>query len=1340
MPENERNGSIGKGTVESGLVGGEPIDESTMNNADELLATLLQQFDDAAVRGEHSGTPPPDLPPDLEDRFQGATRCLQALDAACRLGFIAEDDFVAATPFSGDFEIEDADQDRPLRIGRFEILRELGRGGYGVVFLAFDPQIQRQVALKVPRPEVLVSGDLRRRFLREAQAAGNLDHPNLIGVYEAGEFGPICYIASAFCDGPTLRDWLQQQPETISPKLAARLIAELADGVEHAHRRGVLHRDIKPSNVLLAPLGASDSVLDDDSLPFSPKLTDFGLAKLRDQTGDGTRSGLLLGTPAYMAPEQASGRLQDSGPQTDVYGLGVLLYEMLTGKPPFRGLSDADTIRQVVCDEPIRPGKLRPRMSRDLEAICLTCLEKKPTARYQSASDLAADLRRFLRGEATLARPLSAAAQVLKWSRRRPATASLVVVSLLALVTLSMGGWYSSARIRSALSIAEDRRGEAEESAASAQGSELKMRRLLYAADLRAAQQAWNEGRWENARDLLKAYIPKAGNDDLREFSWRYLWRLADQNLVTLRGHDGDVYRAIPSPDGKWIATCGRDKTVRLWETATGKQLALFTRHTDEVNLVKFSPNGKWLVSASDDGFVVIYDVASRREIRTLRGDGKAVLAAAFAPDNHILATAGKNCQITIWDTRDWTSKKVLVGHTDFVQCLAFSPDGKLIGSGGEAIRIWDVATGLQIKSFKDSHSDISSVVFTPDGQSIASGCRDHFARIRRLNEDTPQAVFRGHTGAVHQIALAHGGQWLATASQDGKVIIWDTRTQEQKKVFRGHSTRVWSVAFLPGAEAIVTASSDGTAKICKLSDTFTILRDTATGIAPDAYWTTVAFSADGTHFAAAGISDTTAQSRCSLHEVPGFQVVDRPEILTCFRARFACGGELFVGRTAEPVLHFLNLKTGIHGTRSIAPQPNMFLVCQSKGDLVVVGGRYPLQLWNARLQEKAGVLPGDPEIEVYQMALDPTDEWLATAQSDNSIRVWDLAARKPIASVPTTVPASTRIVFAPNRDLLCSGTDGMVHRWNVLEQRQIYEFDAEMSPVLSLAIDPTGRTLALGGEPGLWLWDLETRSKLLKIQEGGVIVDLAFSPDGNFLASGGNISNLLLWRADSFTQIAREQTNLNSSTYWTEPDSHSPTVPPRRKTIPVSLPDDLDDLPSRFRRVSDWSTRHDFRGAFPTYLDQETDHGLRLGGVAIRRLAPLDRPPYHEDVLKTDLADDPPLSGNMLLQRQGFRWSLEHKAGAGIANYHYGGDGGGMFIGLFPLQPSDIEVRLIRIAELGDVSTYEARLRAIQPYAKKLDFVGGFPNYVDGKDSIGVVLLKGSCATAVMIPAEDLR
>jgi tetratricopeptide (TPR) repeat protein/tRNA A-37 threonylcarbamoyl transferase component Bud32 len=350
------------------------------------------------------------------------------------------------------------------RLGRFDLRRELGRGAFGVVFLARDPRLGRDVALKVPRAEVLVTPELRARFRHEARAAAALDHPNIVPVYDAGEEDAVCYIAHAYCPGITLAAWLKQRTEPVPAALAARLAAQLAEAVQHAHDRGVLHRDLKPSNVMLE--ARSDGPAG-DSLPFVPRITDFGLAKLAEGTeaasrGCQTHSGAVVGTPQYMAPEQAEGRSKWVGPAADVYALGAILYELLTGRPPFAGETMLATLELVRGEEPLAPTRLRPGVPRDLETICLHCLRKEPSGRYASARELAAELHLFLAGEPVRARPASAWERAVKWARRRPAQAGLAAVSAAAVLTVLGVVLVANGRLRQQRNLAEERQHEAE--------------------------------------------------------------------------------------------------------------------------------------------------------------------------------------------------------------------------------------------------------------------------------------------------------------------------------------------------------------------------------------------------------------------------------------------------------------------------------------------------------------------------------------------------------------------------------------------------------------------------------------------------------------------------------------------------------------------------------------------------------------------------------------------------------------------------------------------------------------------------------------------------------------
>jgi hypothetical protein len=327
----------------------------------------------------------------------------------------------------------------PARIGRFEIKKVLGQGGFGIVYLAHDPILGRQVALKAPRLHVLANEGLRERFRREGRATAALDHPNIVPIHELGEAGPLCYIASAYCEGPSLAQWLTEQTSKVAPHTAARILKQLAEAMHYSHQRGVLHRDLKPNNVLLFPTpGRQEGAA--DPLPFVPRIVDFGLASLTEEGLEATGTSAVIGTPLYMAPEQALPQSKEIGPAADVYALGVMLYEVLAGQPPFTGSAPLEVLDQVRNAEPPPLRQHRPDAPRDLETICLRCLQKRPEDRYASTGELADDLQRFLDGREINARPVSIWQRAVRVceQQQRIREAGLTVIAVHAAVVVSM--------------------------------------------------------------------------------------------------------------------------------------------------------------------------------------------------------------------------------------------------------------------------------------------------------------------------------------------------------------------------------------------------------------------------------------------------------------------------------------------------------------------------------------------------------------------------------------------------------------------------------------------------------------------------------------------------------------------------------------------------------------------------------------------------------------------------------------------------------------------------------------------------------------------------------------
>jgi tetratricopeptide (TPR) repeat protein len=401
-----------------------------------------------------------DAPAELKERLEREVAWCETVRRMWRQSASAPDDPTAETFREGVLNPEPTAEN----FGRFLVRCELGRGAFGVVSLAYDPRLRRAVALKVPRAEVVVTPELRKRFRHEAMAAAGLDHPNIVPLYEAGEEGSVCYIASAYCRGTTLAVWLRGRSAPVPPRTAAALVATLAEAVEHAHGRGILHRDLKPSNVLLEEL--APGVPASNGTDLVPRVTDFGLAKVLDpgpgeEQANPTLSGVILGTPAYMAPEQADGRASAVGPSADIYSLGAILYEVLTGRPPLQGDSAIETLVLVRTRDPLPPSRLRPRLPRDLETICLKCLEKSPHARYPNAGALADDLRRYLAALPIRARPASVWERAIKWVRRHPVQAVAIAGAVCTAIVVAVTVGMANVRLQRERDRAELRRREA---------------------------------------------------------------------------------------------------------------------------------------------------------------------------------------------------------------------------------------------------------------------------------------------------------------------------------------------------------------------------------------------------------------------------------------------------------------------------------------------------------------------------------------------------------------------------------------------------------------------------------------------------------------------------------------------------------------------------------------------------------------------------------------------------------------------------------------------------------------------------------------------------------------
>ncbi|MCY2968960.1 MAG: protein kinase [Planctomycetota bacterium] len=795
---------------------------------DDRFDEILADYDEQLAQGLAPKVSEIPVNPELERRLIEAAACLDLLESTFpRQGDATLDDRLEAQAFATLFP-------QPATLGRFVIRRELGRGGHGVVFLAFDPILKREVALKVPRAEMLPSPEMRSRFRREAEAAARLDHPHLIPVHEAGEIGPICYLVSAYCPGPTLATWLRGQGRPVDPVTVARLVAPLADAVDSMHRNGILHRDLKPGNVILQPRNDFPDIRTDDASHFAsvdsfvPRITDFGLAHLAENPEFQTRTGSIVGTPGYMAPEQALGERSRIGPATDVYSLGVLLYELLTGRLPFLGATELDTLRQVKDDDPTPIRRLRRDVSRDLETVSMKCLEKDPVRRYATARELADDLRRVIAGEPIRARPVGMVGRFSRWCRRRPVAALLVLTTTTALLSLLgmtlVRQWELTNHAASLEHLNTQLSVTAREAREQRHLAEVRARQVsegLYAIQISQAAQAIREGDLPEAVSLLAGWRPGPREPDLRGFEFAYLERQIQGAGRQLFSTPESLYHLVRSPDGKTIATGGKDAIVWLLEEKSGKVVGEIVTHQIEVNGIAFSEDGSELVTTGDDGTVRFWNLPDGTERLSVPAHPGKAYQVVYLPDGENMAVCGNDPLIRVIRVSTGELQYTLAGHTDQVQSLTLDPAGVtlLSTSSDQTTRLWNLehrvcrsvarsnqrtgpvavlekqptflvgtdAGTVEHRDLKDgrelgavAHLDhVRSLIPNRQGTLVAAGDSRGGIRLWRLLaggdfEPQPAASWHAHDQGVNSLLWSNDGESLLSAGDDGKLAEWN--------------------------------------------------------------------------------------------------------------------------------------------------------------------------------------------------------------------------------------------------------------------------------------------------------------------------------------------------------------------------------------------------------------------------------------------------------------------------------------------------------------------------------------------------------------------------------------